>query len=109
MRCTQPAARTTRRACVPRWHNSASSRKSIAQPLLLPRLECPAELVGERSEPLRRRSIPAFGVLADFCSLLRVQDGLRAQTDPAARRVDLEHDDLDVAADGKRSSDIRLL
>ena len=43
---------------------------------LLPRLECAAELVGERSEPLRRRSILAFGVLAHFLGLLRVQDRL---------------------------------
>ena len=28
MRCTQPAARIMRRACAPRWQNSASSRKS---------------------------------------------------------------------------------
>ena len=43
---------------------------------ILPRLECAAELVGERSEPLRRRGILAFGVLAHFLGLVRVQDRL---------------------------------
>src|SRR5688500_8470487 len=80
MQCTPPAARTMRRACARRWQHSASSHKSIAQLtpatllLLLPRLECAAELVGERSECLRRCSIPAGGVLAHFCRLLRLQD-----------------------------------
>ena len=48
------------------------SDRTPRQPLLLPRLECAAELVGERSEPLRRRSILAFGVLAHFLGLVRV-------------------------------------
>ena len=33
-------------------------------------------------------------------------DRLRAQPDAAARRLDLEHDDLDVGADWKRLADI---
>src|SRR5580704_17374958 len=69
---------------------------------LLTRLECASELVSERSEPLRRRGVLAFGVLAHFFILQRVGDGLAAETNAAARRIDPEDDDLDVGPDGKR-------
>lgn len=75
----------------------------------LARPKSAAELIGERSEPLRRRRIPALGVLAHFRGLLRVPDRFGAQTDATARRIDVEHDHLDVGADGKRSSDLRFL
>ena len=55
---------------------------------LLPRLECAAELVGERSEPLRRRNVLAFGVLAHFLGLGTIAGGWddavpRARAEPS--------------------------
>lgn len=75
---------------------------------LLPRLERAAELVGQRSEPPGRRSILAFGVLAQFLGLARVQDRFGAEANAAWRVFDLEDDHLDVGADGKRLRDIRF-
>src|SRR5439155_7608664 len=73
---------------------------------LVARLECAAELISKRTEPVRRRSIPAFGILAHFLGLVRVQYRLDAETNAATRRV--EDDDLHVGADGKRAGDIRV-
>src|SRR5438093_12700689 len=69
---------------------------------LLPRLECAAQLLGERSESLWRRGVRAFGVLAHFLGLPRVQNRLVAQTNAPTRQVDVENDDLDVGANRKR-------
>ena len=69
---------------------------------LLPPPKYTAELVAERSKPLRRRRIRAFGVLAKFLGLLRILNRFAAETNAAARRIHLENDDLDIGADGKR-------
>src|SRR5947207_6763582 len=75
---------------------------------LLSRLERAAELVGQRTEPFRRRRVLAFGVLTHFILLFGVQDRLYAEANAAASRVNLEHRDLEVSADGKRLRDIRF-
>ena len=48
-------------------------------------------------------------LLAQLLDLLRVQDRLAAQANAAARRIDLQDDDLDVATDGERSRNVGFL
>src|SRR5580765_4734422 len=88
----------------------AAMIRRTADSSLLPRLECAAEFVGKRSEPLRRCGILALGVGAHFIGLVRVEDRLGAEANATAWRVvHFEDDDLDVGADGKRSRDVRFL
>src|SRR6478752_3244842 len=89
------------------WQNCARRMtKPLGSPLS--RLECFPELIGQRAEPLRRRRIRARSVLAHFVGLLGVEDRLPTEPDAPARRIDLEDDDFDVAADGKRLRDVAL-
>src|SRR5262249_25985936 len=83
-RCSKPASAWAHASSLPR------------------RLGRAPQLVGERSEGFRSSS-RALRVLAQLLPLLGGQHGFRAETDPAARRVDLQHLDRDVGAYGKRS------
>src|SRR5262245_46678999 len=70
--------------------------------------ECPAELVGQGPEARLLGTGLTLGVLADLGGFLCGADSFDAQPDAAPRRFDLEHDDVDLTADGQRLLDVLL-
>src|SRR5262245_8789157 len=77
--------------------------------LFVPRAECVAQLVGERSKTVSRRRLSTFGVVSQLLSLLRISDSLGAETNPAACRINFEDDHFNLGAYGKCPDDICVL
>src|SRR5207247_1733429 len=73
------------------------------------RTECRAEFFGQRAEAPCRRRVLALVVFAHFLDLARLGDGLHTEPNATARWIDLEDDDLDVAANRKRLHHIGFL
>src|SRR5262249_10286507 len=73
------------------------------------RLERAAQLVGERSEPVRGCPVRALAVLAHLVGLARILNRLGTEADASSGRIQLEDDDLDVGSDRKRFHDVAFL